>query len=173
MNQQELTFADVRASLRHAGTPVEKPINPAAYGGPSVRKGQPTIVGADMMAAFLTEMKTHRLRKIGNADESSTMMPSSSRSQPAVRVREVGDVGNRSEVVLRPREIEDVGNRSEVLPRPERSFVVPASKQTLRAESTREGGELAGSWRDVPVGSKRKQPEASEAAEDLLREFTY
>ncbi|EJD06650.1 uncharacterized protein FOMMEDRAFT_17137, partial [Fomitiporia mediterranea MF3/22] len=59
MNQQEQTFADVRASLRHAGTPVEKPINPAAYGGPSVRKGQPTIVGADMMAAFLTEMKTH------------------------------------------------------------------------------------------------------------------
>ena len=73
-----------------------------------------------MMAAFLTEMKTHRLRKVGNADESSaSAVPSSSRSQPAVRVREVGDVGNRSEVVLRPREIEDVGNRSEVLPRPE------------------------------------------------------
>lgn len=106
-------FSDVRASLKHAGTPVEKPINPAAYGGVPVRKGQPTInLGADKMAAFLSELKTHRLRKVG---QDHLPVATSSRSQPAARVREIGDVGNRSEVLPQSRLYQDVGNRSEII----------------------------------------------------------
>ena len=64
----ESLFASVRASLRHAPTPVEVPINSVVYGGaPRMRRtGQPTVnVPSDKMAAFLTEMKTVRLRKVG------------------------------------------------------------------------------------------------------------
>ena len=64
----ESLFANVRASLRHAPTPVEVPINSVVYGGaPRMRRtGQPTVnVPSDKMAAFLTEMKTVRLRKVG------------------------------------------------------------------------------------------------------------
>ncbi|KAJ3815173.1 hypothetical protein F5876DRAFT_72311 [Lentinula aff. lateritia] len=54
-------FAHARAALNHAPTPKEVPINPPRRGG------QPTVgVTADKMAAFLTEMKTVRLRKIGS-----------------------------------------------------------------------------------------------------------
>lgn len=106
-------FSDVRASLKHAGTPTEKPINPTAYGSTSLRKGQPTInLGADKMAAFLIEMKTHRLRKVGGIQDHGPT-PSSSRSQPAKRVREIGDAGNRSEILPRGRVHTDIGNRSE------------------------------------------------------------
>ncbi|KAH9057847.1 hypothetical protein EDB87DRAFT_975403 [Lactarius vividus] len=62
----ELSFSDIRAHLRHTGTPVEAPINAP----PTAKKrvGQPTIgVPADKMAAFLKEMKTVRLRKVFNA----------------------------------------------------------------------------------------------------------
>ncbi|KAI0297263.1 hypothetical protein B0F90DRAFT_918511 [Multifurca ochricompacta] len=61
----EVSFSDIRAHLRHTGTPVEAPIN-----APSTAKriGQPTIgVPADKMASFLKEMKTVRLRKVINA----------------------------------------------------------------------------------------------------------
>ncbi|KAJ3861263.1 hypothetical protein EV359DRAFT_84491 [Lentinula novae-zelandiae] len=54
-------FAHARAALNHAPTPKEAPINPPRRGG------QPTVgVTADKMAAFLTEMKTVRLRKVGS-----------------------------------------------------------------------------------------------------------
>ncbi|KAJ3744265.1 hypothetical protein DFH05DRAFT_1494525 [Lentinula detonsa] len=54
-------FAHVRAALKHAPTPKEAPINPPRRGG------QPTVgVTADKMAAFLNEMKTVRLRKVGS-----------------------------------------------------------------------------------------------------------
>ncbi|THH16663.1 hypothetical protein EW146_g4009 [Bondarzewia mesenterica] len=69
-------FASVRANLKHTRAPVEAPINSAVYGGASrvKRKGQPTVnVPSDKMAAFLTEMKTVRLRKVngGPADMNS------------------------------------------------------------------------------------------------------
>ena len=61
----EVSFSDVRAHLRHAGTPVEAPINAPPR---TKRVGQPTIgVPADKMAAFLKEMKTVRLKKVSNA----------------------------------------------------------------------------------------------------------
>lgn len=60
-----LSFSDVRAHLRHAGTPVEAPINSSFT---AKRVGQPTIgVPADKMAAFLKEMKSVRLRKVFDA----------------------------------------------------------------------------------------------------------
>ncbi|KAJ3818285.1 hypothetical protein F5878DRAFT_623871 [Lentinula raphanica] len=54
-------FANARAALKHAPTPKEAPINPPRRGG------RPTVgVTADKMAAFLSEMKTVRLRKVGS-----------------------------------------------------------------------------------------------------------
>lgn len=150
-------FADTRASLRHTATPIEKPINPAAYGGAaSKRKGQPTInVGADKMAAFLTEMKTHRLRKVGSRDGSFVVPALPSR--PAERAREVGDIGNKSEVLSRPR-ADDVGNRSEALLRPNRSFGVPLPRQKIVPDDDR------AVLTQAQAGIKRKR------AEDLAGE---
>ncbi|KAH9178387.1 hypothetical protein EDB89DRAFT_1930943 [Lactarius sanguifluus] len=70
----ELSFSDIRAHLRHTGTPVEAPINAP----PTAKKrvGQPTIgVPADKMAAFLKEMKTVRLRKVFNAPADMGRVP--------------------------------------------------------------------------------------------------
>lgn len=59
-------FASVRSQLKHAPPPVEKPINPLT----GRRPGKPTIgLTADQMAAFLTEMKTVRLRKVVDKPE--------------------------------------------------------------------------------------------------------
>jgi hypothetical protein len=61
----QVSFADIRAHLRHSGTPVEAPINSSFT---AKRVGQPTIgVPADKMAAFLTEMKSVRLRRVSDA----------------------------------------------------------------------------------------------------------
>ncbi|KAL5503911.1 hypothetical protein ACEPAH_7982 [Sanghuangporus vaninii] len=165
-SQPGSTFANVRASLRHAGPPVEKPINPAVYGGPAVRKGQPTInLDADRMTAFLNELKTHRLRRVGASRNEN-------RSQPAIRAREVGDVGNRTEFAIRPREIEEVGNQSEFLPRPNRSFTVPMLKDYRRANATIPKRVADASETDTRVGEKRKHAESShEAAQESMRMF--
>lgn len=69
----DLLFASARAALKHAPTPSEAPINPP----PSRRQGQPCIgIAPDKIAAFLTEMKTVRLRKVSrqsaSAEESSS-----------------------------------------------------------------------------------------------------
>ncbi|OCB85286.1 hypothetical protein A7U60_g7591 [Sanghuangporus baumii] len=162
-SQPGSTFANVRASLRHAGPPVEKPINPAVYGGPAVRKGQPTInLDADRMTAFLNELKTHRLRRVGATGNES-------RSQPAIRAREVGDVGNRTEFAIRPREIEEVGNQSEFLPRPNRSFTVPMLKDYRRANATIPKQVADASETDTRVGEKRRHAESShEAAQESM-----
>ena len=69
----ELSFSDIRAHLRHTGTPVEAPIN-----APPTTKhvGKPTIgVPADKMAEFLKEMKTVRLRKVFNAPADMGRVP--------------------------------------------------------------------------------------------------
>ncbi|KIJ92501.1 hypothetical protein K443DRAFT_435103 [Laccaria amethystina LaAM-08-1] len=61
-------FASARAALKHAPTPSEAPINPH----PSWRKGQPCIgIAPDKVAAFLTEMKTVRLRKVSGRSASA------------------------------------------------------------------------------------------------------
>ncbi|KAH7912324.1 hypothetical protein BJ138DRAFT_1171990 [Hygrophoropsis aurantiaca] len=57
-------FLSARAALRHTNTPVEAPINAVLR---TKRQGQPTVnVPSDKMAAFLNEMKTVRLRKVGS-----------------------------------------------------------------------------------------------------------
>lgn len=154
----ETSFADVRAALRHTATPNEKPINPA-YDAASKRKGQPTIVGADMMASFLTEMKTHRLRKVGSASDGSF----GSSSQPAIRAREVGgEIGNRTEVMIRPREVQDVGNRSEFVPR-SNAFAIPAPRAAKSAvNGTRQ--ESTASESDSQPQRKRKLVEESDTS---------
>ena len=60
-------LASARANLKHTAAPVEAPINAVAYGGARTRKaGQPTVnVPSDKMAAFLREMKSVRLRRVG------------------------------------------------------------------------------------------------------------
>ena len=153
----DASFADARAALRHTATPNEKPINPA-YDGVPKRKGQPTInVGADMMAAFLTEMKTHRLRKVGSGSNLT--------SQPAIRAREVGaDVGNRTEVVLRPREVQDVGNRSAFVPRTN-AFATPAPPKITKASATSRN-DSTGSESDNRLKRKHiEEPEPSSFGE--------
>ncbi|KAL0574385.1 hypothetical protein V5O48_007560, partial [Marasmius crinis-equi] len=82
-NPQAL-FASARASLKHAGTPNEAPINPA-YGLSSSmsgrRAGKPTVgLQPDKMADFLKEMKTVRLRKVGVPGVEDRSMTSSLRS---------------------------------------------------------------------------------------------
>ena len=63
-----------RSSLRRTTPPTEEPINPPHGLGRAKRTGQPTVnVGADKMAAFLNELKTHRLRKINNSANGSFM----------------------------------------------------------------------------------------------------
>ncbi|KAH9943719.1 hypothetical protein B0H21DRAFT_748224 [Amylocystis lapponica] len=63
----------VRAGLKHTDPPVEAPINAP----PRTRKtGQPTVnVPTDKMAAFLSEMKTVRLRKVSGSASGSMPPP--------------------------------------------------------------------------------------------------
>ncbi|KAI0067365.1 hypothetical protein BV25DRAFT_1094579 [Artomyces pyxidatus] len=85
-------FASVRAGLKHAGSPVEAPINGVVYGGRSVKRaGQPTVnVPSDKMAAFLTEMKTVRLRKVNGGPADLGRRNELSSSQ--VASREIGRI---------------------------------------------------------------------------------
>lgn len=123
-----------------------------------------------MMAAFLSELKTHRLRKVGLPEEENAPVPSTSRSQPAVRAREVGDVGNRSEFMIRPREIDDTGNRSEVLPRPNRNLFNPAPGPSQPTAMSRPA--QVASLATARTGDKRKYAEASNnASQDTFREL--
>ncbi|KAJ7583611.1 hypothetical protein C8J56DRAFT_954517 [Mycena floridula] len=70
-------FSSARAALKHGPSPAEAPINP-----PVVRRqGQPTFgVPADKMAAFLTEMKTKRLRKVSETAAGPRDFPTRSTS---------------------------------------------------------------------------------------------
>lgn len=91
-------FASARAALKHAPTPVEKPINPLVV---SKRQGQPTVgVTPDKMAAFLSEMKTVRLRKVsGIPGNSSPTVGSSLASRVASgpgALRRTASVGQSS-----------------------------------------------------------------------------
>lgn len=74
-------FASARAALKHAGTPVEAPINLGAsgIGSRAKRQGQPTVnISGEKMAAFLSEMKTVRLRKVSaGADGGPAANPNS------------------------------------------------------------------------------------------------
>lgn len=59
-------FATARASLRHAMTPVEAPINNPGL-NKTKRYGQPTVnVPSEKMAVFLHEIKTAKLRRVGS-----------------------------------------------------------------------------------------------------------
>ncbi|KZT29961.1 hypothetical protein NEOLEDRAFT_489049 [Neolentinus lepideus HHB14362 ss-1] len=67
-----------RASLRHAGTPKEAPINAGPMAARTRRTGQPTVnVPSEKMAAFLNEMKTVRLRKVSSGESAAPRPPSS------------------------------------------------------------------------------------------------
>jgi hypothetical protein len=80
----------VRASLRHAGTPAEAPINVPGVGAGAraKRTGQPTVkISNDKMASFLLEVKSAKLRPVG---ESSFVEPAGrthSRNQGALKRR--------------------------------------------------------------------------------------
>ncbi|KAI0714425.1 hypothetical protein C8T65DRAFT_644282 [Cerioporus squamosus] len=59
-------LASARASLKPTAPPVEAPIN--SVGSRTRKTGQPTLnLSSDKMAAFLREMKSVRLRKVGGA----------------------------------------------------------------------------------------------------------
>lgn len=96
-------FANVRANLKHAGTPTEAPIN-----GLPKRKGQPTVnISADKMVAFLTEMKTVRLRKVpgGPAD----LVKSDKRKRDSHDDSEIQSIKRRLTEVSRPARPSDSG----------------------------------------------------------------
>ena len=70
-------FASARAALRHTSPPREAPINAATLTRTATkRQGQPTFnVPCDKMAAFLNEIKTARLRKVGSGPEDGAATP--------------------------------------------------------------------------------------------------
>lgn len=60
-----LPFSSVRAALKPVTPPIEMPINNVAAMSRTRRTGQPTInVSSEKLAAFLSEMKNVRLRKV-------------------------------------------------------------------------------------------------------------
>lgn len=60
-------FVNARAALRHTSHPIETPINHSMLGlSGRKRQGRPTVnVPSEQMAAFLNEIKTVRLKKVG------------------------------------------------------------------------------------------------------------
>ncbi|KAI6107917.1 hypothetical protein F5141DRAFT_1119359 [Pisolithus sp. B1] len=73
-------FASARAALRHTSHPVEAPINHSVSG--RKRQGKPTVnVPSEQMAAFLNEIKTVRLRKVGTTPASITGIATTSTRQ--------------------------------------------------------------------------------------------
>ncbi|KIM84785.1 hypothetical protein PILCRDRAFT_817582 [Piloderma croceum F 1598] len=63
---QDALFANARAALKHTSQPVEQPINYGGLGARAKRTGQPTVnIAGEKMAAFLSEMKSVRLKKVG------------------------------------------------------------------------------------------------------------
>lgn len=109
----------VRASLRHAGTPIEAPINdPLIAPGVRVKRtGQPTVkLANDQMASFLKEIKSVKLKRVGDASFASASIILDPRSvlenEPSLRRRAtVDDLGSRanSELVRR-RSATDLAN---------------------------------------------------------------
>ncbi|EIW84193.1 hypothetical protein CONPUDRAFT_135721 [Coniophora puteana RWD-64-598 SS2] len=64
----EALFQNTRAALRHMPTPREAPINTIGLPRSARRQGMPTVkVSNDKMEEFLSEMKTVRLRRVGNS----------------------------------------------------------------------------------------------------------
>ncbi|KAK7691110.1 hypothetical protein QCA50_006213 [Cerrena zonata] len=63
----ESFLASARACLRPTSLPEEVPINPAVYGSRTKRTGVPTFnMPTEKMAAFLTEMKSVKLKRVRN-----------------------------------------------------------------------------------------------------------
>ncbi|KAI1797456.1 hypothetical protein LXA43DRAFT_416344 [Ganoderma leucocontextum] len=89
-DKTETFLASARASLKHTAPPVEAPINAVAYGGARTRKaGQPTVnVPSDKMAAFLREMKSVRLRRVGG--------PTGSMGPPLFPSSAAGDIAGEA-----------------------------------------------------------------------------
>ncbi|EIW57775.1 uncharacterized protein TRAVEDRAFT_59336 [Trametes versicolor FP-101664 SS1] len=77
-------LASARAGLKRTEPPVEAPINSVAYGARTKKTGQPTVnVPSDKMAAFLREMKTVRLRRVGGLTGNTSMGPPASTARAA------------------------------------------------------------------------------------------
>ncbi|PIL29869.1 hypothetical protein GSI_08076 [Ganoderma sinense ZZ0214-1] len=97
-------LASARANLKHTAPPVEAPINDIAYGGVRTRKaGQPTVnVPSDKMAAFLREMKSVRLRRVGGRAGSMgpPVFPSSAAGDIAGEAGESGVSAARRTAVM-------------------------------------------------------------------------
>jgi len=63
----EKFLSSARAALKHTTLPVEAPINSLYAPSRTKRTGQPTVnLGGDKMAAFLSEMKSVKLRRTGS-----------------------------------------------------------------------------------------------------------
>jgi hypothetical protein len=91
----------VRASLRHAGTPIEAPINGPGYGARLKHTGQPTVkIANDQMATFLKEMKSVKLRRVGDASFANNSVLDARPAQndePSLRRRAtVADIRNQA-----------------------------------------------------------------------------
>ncbi|KAJ3992611.1 hypothetical protein F5050DRAFT_892571 [Lentinula boryana] len=150
-------FAHVRAALKHAPTPKEAPINPPRRGG------QPTVgVTADKMAAFLNEMKTVRLRKVGSQSSLGKSTSDTSR-------RESSGNGNDNSFFDTERSrlsISDLRTTGEILGGPPAGpSSAPARElswpSTRSVSSNGEGNVSASSTR------KRKRMESMDNAEDI------
>ncbi len=78
----QVPFANVRANLRHAGMPVEAPINSSFI---AKRVGQPTIgVPADEKAGFLNELFAQQKQKNRNDDDDDNGFSTETQSRERV-----------------------------------------------------------------------------------------
>lgn len=74
-SKQDSLLAAARASLKHTATPIEAPINVPGVGagGRTKRTGQPTVnISGDKMESFLNEVKSVKLRRVGDHPTPST-----------------------------------------------------------------------------------------------------
>ena len=77
-SDSDTLFTSARAALKAIVLPTEAPINPA-ISNRTKRQGQPTVnVPSDKMAAFLNEIKTVKLRRVGAEGSLSRLSRSAS-----------------------------------------------------------------------------------------------
>ncbi|KAF4613638.1 hypothetical protein D9613_007665 [Agrocybe pediades] len=140
-------FASARASLNHAPAAVEKPIVSLK------RSGLPTVgLAPDKMAAFLTEMKTVRLRKISERSRSPPYSRSFTVATPAPAVSGLSQ------------------HRSFTVPRPRTTTqdVLPISHPSTVSAHAGEKRKRTNSEHLIPGAAKRHSGPSSTGATDIM-----
>lgn len=169
-------FVDARARLRQQSVVVEAPINP-----PPLRKqptGIPSVnISSDKMAAFLSEMKHVRLRKVSAGEDNPGRAPPSEVAEAIARARShsigAASAGDRA----RSRSISVSANRGPCRA-PSRAGSVAAAVANMEAASLAEPVRhrvsmpalrpTARASEDAKVGEKRLREQSSSESHDAV-----